>query len=95
MIEGPDQIPLIHKQDNISVADQCMAVLGKPMSRRDDPRSGDIRESVRQKRFHHPPARPVLPGVSKRSVSNNRQVKTSLIYKKEKTDEKPNGEEWS
>ena len=51
MIEGPDQIPLIHKQDNISVADQCMAVLGKPMSRRDDPRAGDIRESVRQKGF--------------------------------------------
>ena len=49
MIEGPDQIPLIHKQDNISVADQYMAVLGKPMSRRDDPRAGDIRESVRHR----------------------------------------------
>ena len=30
-----------------------------------------------------------------RSASTNRQVKTSLIYKKEKTDEKPNGEEWA
>ena len=49
MIEGPDQIPLIHKQDNISVADQYMAVLGKPMSRRDDMRYGDIWESVRHR----------------------------------------------
>ena len=30
-----------------------------------------------------------------RSDSTNRQVKTSLINKKEKKDEKPHGEEWS
>lgn len=63
MIEGPDQIPLIHKQDNISVADQCMAVLGKLMSRRNDPRSGDIRESVRQKGFTIPRRGLYYPGI--------------------------------
>ena len=39
-----------------------MAVLGKPMSRRDDPRSGDIRESVRQKGFTIPRRGLYYPG---------------------------------
>ena len=72
-----------------------MAVLGKPMSRRDDMRSGDIWESVRHRKGFTTPRRGLYTRVFVRSDSTNRQVKTSLIYKKEKTDEKPNGEEWS
>ena len=72
-----------------------MAVLGKPMSRRDDMRSGDIRESVRHRKGFTTPVAACNTRVFVRSDSTNRQVKTSLIYKKEKTDEKPNGEEWA